>query len=67
MPQHHLHIPLGDDDERLLRRVQQRLCLPTLDAAAEWLLKARLRRMGRNATQRGRAMYPQRTAPGAQA
>lgn len=65
MPQHHHHIPLSDDDERLLRRVQQRLCLPSLDAAAEWLLKARLRRMGRNANQRGRAIYPQRSAPGA--
>ena len=62
--QHHHHIPLSDDDERLLRRVQQRLCLPSIDAAAEWLLKARLRRLARRSTQRGRAIYPQRPAQG---
>ena len=56
MPEH--HITLSEEDARLVRRVQQRLCLPTLDAAAEWLLKARLRRMARRPHGRGRAAYP---------
>ena len=55
MPEH--TITITDDDHALLQRVQSARGLPTLEAAAEWLVKLRLRRAMRAATGRGRALY----------
>ena len=55
MPEH--HITLSEADERLLRRVCRRFGMDSLDAAAEWLVKARLARHTRQMTGRGRALY----------
>lgn len=42
----------------LLEQVRQQQGLPTVEDAAEWLAKTRLRRMARLTTGRGRALYP---------
>ncbi|CAN7258216.1 hypothetical protein LJR084_001199 [Variovorax sp. LjRoot84] len=55
MPEH--TITLTDADCTLIERVQQQRGLPSLEAAAEWLVKARLRRAARTSTGRGRALY----------
>lgn len=55
MPEH--TITLSDADLALLERIQAQRGLPTPDAAAEWLVKARLRRAIRQTTGRGRALY----------
>lgn len=55
MPDH--TFTLSDADLALIERVQALRGLPTLDAAAEWLVKARLRRAARQTTGRGRALY----------
>lgn len=55
MPEH--TIDFTDEDCALIERVQQQRRLPTLEAAAEWLVKARLRRAARSTTGRGRALY----------
>ena len=55
MPEH--TIILTDADCTLIERVQLQLGLPSLEAAAEWLVKARLRRAARATTGRGRALY----------
>ncbi|SOD25229.1 hypothetical protein SAMN05518800_1804 [Variovorax sp. YR752] len=64
MPEHTITFT-GDDDCALIERVQQRLGLSTPEAAAEWLVKARLRRAAQATTGRGRALYlvDRRTAP----
>lgn len=63
MPEH--TITLTDADCTLLERVQLQRGLPSLEAAAEWLVKVRLRRAARATTGRGRALYliDRRTAP----
>lgn len=64
-----LHIT--DADAALLLRVQRRFGFPSLDVAAEWLLKKRLNRAARQANGRGRSLYmlprgtAQRTTGGA--
>ena len=55
MPEH--TITFSDEDHALIERVQLRRGLPSLEAAAEWLVKARLRRAARATTGRGRALY----------
>lgn len=55
MAEYHIH--LSEADERLLRRAARLLGMSSLDAAAEWLLKARLARTARQSTGRGRALY----------
>lgn len=50
-------LELTDADAALLARVQRRLALPDMDAAAEWLLKARLQRAMKAANGRGRSLY----------
>lgn len=63
MPEH--IITLTEADCALIERVQLQRGLPTLEAAAEWLVKVRLRRAARATTGRGRALYlvDRRTAP----
>ena len=55
MPEHTIY--LTDADRTLLERVQEERGLPSLEAAAEWLVKTRLRRAARTSTGRGRALY----------
>ncbi len=48
---------LTDADAALLARVQRRLGLGTANAAAEWLLKARMQRAARTTNGRGRPLF----------
>lgn len=56
MPNVTLHIT--DQERAVLEAVRQRIGLDTIEQAAEWLAKSRLRRSARHATGRGRALYP---------
>jgi len=62
MPDH--SIQLTDADHSLLERVRARHGFPTLEAAAEWLVKTRLRRAVRTVTGRRRALYLVDRRPG---
>ncbi|MET3916222.1 ethanolamine ammonia-lyase small subunit [Variovorax sp. OAS795] len=62
MPEHTIH--LTDADRTLIERVRQERGFPSPEAAAEWLIKTRLRRAARNSTGRGRALYLVDRAPG---
>mgnify|MGYP004344157205 FL=1 len=55
MPQNHL--VLDDELERQLEAVRKQQGLTTLDQAAEWLARRRLRKGVGNLTGRGRALY----------
>lgn len=56
MPQNHL--VLDDELERQLEAVRQQQGLETIDQAAEWLARRRLRKKGTaSLTGRGRALY----------
>jgi hypothetical protein len=59
MPEH--TITLTDADRALIERVQEQRGLPSLEAAAEWLVKTRLRRAARMVSGRGRALSLIRT------
>lgn len=50
-------VALDEEMERTLEAVRQQQGLETLDQAAEWLLRRRLRRGVVNLTGRGRALY----------
>lgn len=63
MPEHTIN--LSDADAALLQQVQQQQGLPSPEAAAEWLIKRHLRRVGRTVTQRGRALPIGPRVPGA--
>lgn len=52
-----LQIAITDDDRATLESVRQQQGLDTIEQAAEWLLKTRLRRAVRSTTGRGRALY----------
>lgn len=47
-----------ESDRALLERIRQRYGLQDCEQAAEWLIKARLRRAAVRLTGRGRALYP---------
>jgi hypothetical protein len=51
-------ITVNDTDMQLLERVRVSQGLQTIEQAAEWLIKTRLRRAARFSTGRGRALYP---------
>jgi hypothetical protein len=55
MPEH--TITLNDEDRALIERVQMRRGFPTLEAAAEWLVKTRLRRAGRTTGGHGGTLF----------
>jgi hypothetical protein len=55
MPEH--TIQFTDADRTLIERVQEERGFPSLEAAAEWLIKTRLRRAARTSTGRGRALH----------
>ncbi|PZP30459.1 MAG: hypothetical protein DI603_15155 [Roseateles depolymerans] len=52
-----LQIPITETDRETLERVRAQQGLDTIEQAAEWLLKTRLRRAVRSTTGRGRALY----------
>lgn len=58
MPQHHL--VLDEELERQLEAVRQQQGLETIDQAAEWLLRRRMRKGVGSLTGRGRALYDTR-------
>lgn len=49
---------LNDQLEAALEQVRQQQNLQSLDEAAEWLLRRRLRKGTQGLTGRGRALYP---------
>jgi hypothetical protein len=49
---------LNDHQTRMLEIVRQQQGLETLDQAAEWLIKQRLRKASLKITGRNRALYP---------
>lgn len=53
-----LHLPLDDQLEALLEQVRDQQGLASVDQAAEWLLRRRLRKGTQGLTGRGRALYP---------
>lgn len=55
MPDHTIH--LTNEDHALIERVMAERGFPSLEAAAEWLVKTRLRRAARSVAGRGRALY----------
>lgn len=52
------HFEYDEADHALLERIRQRYGLHDCQQAAEWLVKARLRRAAIKLTGRGRALYP---------
>lgn len=55
MPDH--EITFSDDERAILERVRQQQGLETIEQAAEWLAKSRLRRQAKQISGRGRALY----------
>lgn len=55
MPDH--EITFNDEERAVLEVVRQRQGLKSIEQAAEWLVKSRLRKQSRNMTGRGRALY----------
>ncbi|MGO2242262.1 MAG: hypothetical protein ACTH5D_10945 [Halomonas sp.] len=53
-----LSLPLNDQLEAVLQQVCEQQNLSSLDEAAEWLLRRRLRKGTQGLTGRGRALYP---------
>lgn len=53
-----LHLPLDDELEAVLEQVRDQQNLKTIEEAAEWLLRRRLRKGTQELTGRGRALYP---------
>lgn len=56
MPDHQITMTAVELD--LLEQVRQQQGLDTVEQAAEWLAKSRLRRTARASNNRGRALYP---------
>jgi hypothetical protein len=52
-----LQIAIKEADKDVLERVREQQGLESIEQAAEWLLKSRLRRSVRSITGRGRALY----------
>ena len=55
MPDH--QISVNDEERAVLELVRQRQGLASIEQAAEWLIKSRLRKQSKNMTGRGRALY----------
>ncbi|MEH6490733.1 hypothetical protein [Halopseudomonas sp.] len=52
------HVEFDETERELLERIRQRYGLDDCAQAAEWLVRARLRRAAKSITGRGRALYP---------
>ncbi|AQT48769.1 MULTISPECIES: hypothetical protein [Burkholderia] len=63
MPETSTEIALSDADRDVLERVRQQYSLPSIEAAAEWLVKRRLRLTSKQLNGRGRALYLVRSKP----
>lgn len=50
-------ITLTDDEREQLERVRQQQGLASIEEAAQWLVKTRLRQQSKHISGRGRAMY----------
>lgn len=55
MPEQEIHIT--DEEREILEQVRLQQGLETIEQAAEWLAKSRLRRQSKQMTGRGRAIY----------
>lgn len=55
------HFELSEEEAAKLELVRQQQGLQTIDQAAEWLIKQRLRRASQRLTGRNRALYPVRS------
>ena len=55
MPDH--EIIINDEEREILDRVRRQQGLATIEQAAEWLAKSRLRRQSKQISGRGRALY----------
>ncbi|OAZ99729.1 hypothetical protein [Halomonas sp. G11] len=53
-----LRLPLNEQLEDVLQQVCNQQNLSSLDEAAEWLMRRRLRKGTQGLTGRGRALYP---------
>jgi hypothetical protein len=51
------HVAFTEEELAQLDRVRRQQGLDTVQQAAEWLAKTRLRRQARNMTGRGRSLY----------
>jgi hypothetical protein len=54
---HSHQLVMSDEDIALMERVRLQQGLNTIDEAAEWLVKRRLRRQSKQITGRGRSLY----------
>ncbi|MDP2127223.1 MAG: hypothetical protein Q8K97_07575 [Pseudohongiella sp.] len=52
-----IEMELSDDDRQLLETIREQEGLETLDQAAQWLVKQRLRNASLRLTGRNRAIY----------
>lgn len=50
-------IAISDEESDLLERVRQQQGLESIEQAADWLAKSRLRKQSKQITGRGRAVY----------
>jgi len=50
-------ITINDEEREVLERVRQQQGLDSIEQAAEWLAKSRLRRQSKQISGRGRALY----------
>lgn len=55
-----IQVELNEDELRILETIRQQQGLQTLDQAAQWLVKQRLRSASMRLTGRNRALYPVR-------
>jgi hypothetical protein len=53
-----IHLELSEADTELLETIRQQQGLDSLDQAAQWLIKQRLRSASLRLTGRNRAIYP---------
>ncbi len=54
---HQVGFTYNDDEQELLERIRETQRLASLDQAAEWLVKTRLRRAAMKLCGRSRALY----------
>ncbi|MGN4070563.1 hypothetical protein ACS0X5_07605 [Burkholderia gladioli] len=63
MPETSTEIAFSDNEREVLEAVRRLHGLPSIDAAAEWLVKRRLRAISKQSNGRGRALYLVRSDP----
>ncbi|MFX1735425.1 hypothetical protein PXJ20_02245 [Paraburkholderia sp. A1RI_3L] len=63
MPETSTEVAFSDADCDVLEHVRRQFNLPSIEAAAEWLVKRRLRLTAAQLNGRGRALYLVRSKP----